>query len=139
MTYARKFEDFSSQIFQHGSNIDGSLGTNAHLVLGVLLQETLDTTARKLRRVKVSTAHQTGRKPQRARIGYRSCIPVVRATNQGLETPSESACGARAREGCTEQRVHIKPKECRRRGALFLGTSEIACNRHDKATRLCCW
>jgi len=43
-----ELENFSSQIFEDCSNIDGSLGSNAHLVLGVVLQETLDTTAGEL-------------------------------------------------------------------------------------------
>lgn len=48
-TYASKLEDFGSQILEHGGNVDGSLGTDAHLVLGVVLEETLDTTAGELR------------------------------------------------------------------------------------------
>lgn len=48
MTYACELEDFSSQVLENGGDIDGSLGTNAHLVLGVLLEETLDTTAGEL-------------------------------------------------------------------------------------------
>lgn len=48
-TYACKLEDFSSEVLKNGGDIDGGLGTNAHLVLSVLLQETLDTTARELR------------------------------------------------------------------------------------------
>jgi len=47
-TYACKLKDFGSQILEDGGDIDSCLGTNAHLVLGVLLQETLDTTAREL-------------------------------------------------------------------------------------------
>ena len=138
MTYARKFEDFSSQVFQHGSNIDGSLGTNAHLVLRVLLQETLDTTARELQKVKVSMAHHTGRKLQKAKIMRRICNLVVRAANRRSKTPSEVACGAKAKEGCTGQRVHIEPKQCRRLGAMFLGTGKIACDRLCRAVRSRC-
>lgn len=48
ITYSCELENFSSQVFEHGCDIDGSLGTYAHLVLGVLLQETLDTSAREL-------------------------------------------------------------------------------------------
>ena len=47
-TYACKFENFSGQILEDSSDIDSSLGADAHLVLGVLLEETLDTTAREL-------------------------------------------------------------------------------------------
>jgi len=46
-----ELENFSSQIFEDCSNIDGSLGSNAHLVLGVVLQETLDTTAGELEKM----------------------------------------------------------------------------------------
>lgn len=48
ITYSCELENFSSQVFEYGCDIDGSLGTYAHLVLGVLLQETLDTSAREL-------------------------------------------------------------------------------------------
>jgi len=44
-----KLEDFSGQVFENGGNVDCSLGTNAHLILGVVLQETLDTTAGELK------------------------------------------------------------------------------------------
>lgn len=47
-TYACKLEHLSSKILQHGGDIDCCLGADAHLVLGVLLQETLDTTAGEL-------------------------------------------------------------------------------------------
>ena len=50
MTHSCELENFSSQVFENGCNIDSCLGTNAHLVLGVVLQETLDTTAGKLDR-----------------------------------------------------------------------------------------
>jgi hypothetical protein len=48
MTHACKLQDFGCQIFEHCCHIDGCLGAYAHLVLGVLLQETLDTAAREL-------------------------------------------------------------------------------------------
>jgi hypothetical protein len=48
MTHACKLQDFGCQVLKYGSNIDGSLGAHAHLVLSVLLQEALDTTAREL-------------------------------------------------------------------------------------------
>lgn len=48
MTHACQLEDFGSQVLENCCNIDGCLGANAHLVLGVLLQETLDTTAGEL-------------------------------------------------------------------------------------------
>jgi hypothetical protein len=49
MTHSCELEDFSGQVFEDGGNVDGSLGSNAHLILGVVLQETLDTTARELK------------------------------------------------------------------------------------------
>jgi hypothetical protein len=48
VTHSCKFEDFSGEIFEDGRNINSCLGSNSHLVLGVVLQETLDTTAGKL-------------------------------------------------------------------------------------------
>jgi len=51
-----KLKNFGSQVFEDSSNIDSSLGSNSHLVLGVVLQETLDTTAGKL---KTSLARMT--------------------------------------------------------------------------------
>lgn len=45
MTHSCEFEDFGSQVLEHGSDIDGCLGADAHFVLGVGLEETLDTTA----------------------------------------------------------------------------------------------
>jgi hypothetical protein len=48
MTHSCELENFSSQVFENGGNVDGSLGSHAHFVLGVVLQETLDTTAGEL-------------------------------------------------------------------------------------------
>ena len=55
MTHSCEFENFGGQILENGGNVDGSLGSNAHLILGVVLQETLDTTAGELE-MKVSWA-----------------------------------------------------------------------------------
>lgn len=65
---ACKFKYFCCKVFEYRCNIDGSwrmlteklggvlrrctFGTNAHLVLGSVLQETLDTTTGKLSRQK---------------------------------------------------------------------------------------
>jgi hypothetical protein len=49
MTHSCELEDFSGQVFEDGGNVDSSFGSNAHLILGVVLQETLDTTARELK------------------------------------------------------------------------------------------
>ena len=46
--YASEFEDFSGQVLQHSGNVHGSLCANTHLVLGVVLEETLDTAAGEL-------------------------------------------------------------------------------------------
>ena len=60
-----EFEDFRSQVFEHSGDVDGScrqsefkfcgdmegshtFGTNSHLVLSVVLEETLDSPAREL-------------------------------------------------------------------------------------------
>ena len=48
MTHSCEFENFSGQVFENCCDIDRCLGSNAHLVLGVVLQEALDTAARKL-------------------------------------------------------------------------------------------
>lgn len=56
MTHSCQLQDLSGQVFEHGCDIDGGLGAHAHLVLGVLLQEALDTTARKLWMVRDGSA-----------------------------------------------------------------------------------
>ncbi len=77
-TYACKFENFSGQILEDRSDIDSSLGADAHLVLGVLLEETLDTTARELLGEKVSAQNHLGepdnsrKKPESTARGW--CI-----------------------------------------------------------------
>jgi len=48
MTHSCELENFSSQVFENSGNVDGSLGSHAHFVLGVVFQETLDTTAGEL-------------------------------------------------------------------------------------------
>jgi hypothetical protein len=50
MTHSCELENFRREIFEDSSNVDGCLRSNAHLVLGVVLQETLDTTAGELER-----------------------------------------------------------------------------------------
>lgn len=49
---ACQFENFGGQVFQHCCDVDGSFGADAHLVLSLRLEETLDTTAGKLVREK---------------------------------------------------------------------------------------
>jgi len=44
-----KLQNFSGKVFKNGCDIDGGLGSNTHLVLGVVLQETLNTTAGELK------------------------------------------------------------------------------------------
>lgn len=56
MTHSCELENFSSQVLEDSGNVDGSLGSNAHFVLGVVLQETLDTTAGELEERHVSIA-----------------------------------------------------------------------------------
>lgn len=50
ITYTRKLEDFSGKILQHCRHVDCCFSANAHLVLRVLLEESLDTTAWELRK-----------------------------------------------------------------------------------------
>ena len=47
-SHSCELEDFRREIFEDSGNVDGCLRSNAHLVLGVVLQETLDTTAGEL-------------------------------------------------------------------------------------------
>lgn len=47
---ACQFENFGGKILQNSSDIDSSFGSDAHLVLCIVLQETLDATARELDR-----------------------------------------------------------------------------------------
>lgn len=49
-TYACQLEDFGCEVLKDGGHIHGSLGADAHLLLSVLLEETLDTTAGELGR-----------------------------------------------------------------------------------------
>jgi hypothetical protein len=47
-THSSQLENLSSEILKNSGDVDSGFGTNAHLVLGVVLQETLDTTAGEL-------------------------------------------------------------------------------------------
>ena len=47
-TYPGKFKHLSGEILQYGGHIHSCLGAYAHLVLRVLLEETLDAAAREL-------------------------------------------------------------------------------------------
>jgi hypothetical protein len=37
VTHSCKLEDFSGEVFEDSGNVNCSLGTNAHLILGVVL------------------------------------------------------------------------------------------------------
>jgi hypothetical protein len=50
VTYSCQLEDFGCEVLENGGHVDGGLGADAHLVLGVVLEETLDTTAGELER-----------------------------------------------------------------------------------------
>jgi hypothetical protein len=50
VTHSCELKNFGGEVFEDCSNVDSSLGSHAHLVLGVVLQETLDTTTRELQR-----------------------------------------------------------------------------------------
>jgi len=54
---ACQLENLSCQILQDGGNVDSSLGANAHFALGVLLEETLDTTTGELQTSALGMAH----------------------------------------------------------------------------------
>ena len=45
LTHSGELEDFGGEILKDGGHIDGSLGSDTHLVLGVVLKEALDTSA----------------------------------------------------------------------------------------------
>jgi hypothetical protein len=73
-THACELEDLSGQVLENGGDIDGSLGTNAHLVLGVLLEETLDTTAGELFRHVSDLVVWRGTKQQQRPLSSRLCL-----------------------------------------------------------------
>ena len=43
-THSCELEDFGGEVLKDSGNVDGSLGSNAHLVLGVVLEEALNAT-----------------------------------------------------------------------------------------------
>lgn len=45
MTHSGELENFGGEVFKDGSHVDGGLGSDTHLVLGVVLEEALDTSA----------------------------------------------------------------------------------------------
>jgi hypothetical protein len=47
-THSCQLENFSGEVFEDSCDVYGGLSSNTHLVLGVVLQETLDTTAGEL-------------------------------------------------------------------------------------------
>lgn len=53
-TYTCQLEHFSSQVLEDCSDVNSSFGADAHLVLSVGLEETLDTAARELETKNVS-------------------------------------------------------------------------------------
>lgn len=50
VTYSCQLEDFGCEVLENSGHVDGGLGADAHLVLGVVLEETLDATAGELER-----------------------------------------------------------------------------------------
>ena len=74
MTHSCKFKNFCSEVFENGCNVYGCLGSNAHFVLGVVLQESLDTTAGELEKRVVSDC---------------SILNVVRRMKHGTEELSK--------------------------------------------------
>lgn len=81
-TYPRKFEDFGSEILEHRGNVNSRLGADAHLVLCVLLQETLDTAARKLERERSVAA--TTKEPEFS-CGEKEGVSIVLSISARVE------------------------------------------------------
>lgn len=75
-THACKLKNLGSKILEYCSDVDGGLGADAHLVLCVLLQETLDTTARELE-CNASAWEATNEGRKRARVDSRLRPNVV--------------------------------------------------------------
>ena len=48
-TYPRELKNLGGKVLQHGSDVDSCLRADAHLILGVLLEEALHTAARELK------------------------------------------------------------------------------------------
>lgn len=47
-TYACQFENFGGEILENSGDVNSSFSSDSHLILAVLLEEALDTTAREL-------------------------------------------------------------------------------------------
>lgn len=90
MTHACQLEDFGSQILENGGDIDGCLGANTHFVLGVRLEETLDTTTWELKRWARWSVTANGRKV-RIKVAWQAgSIPSTRPgrISKGVSNPS---------------------------------------------------
>lgn len=85
MTHSCQLENFCGQVFKDSGNVDCRLGPYAHLVLGVVLEETLDTTTGELEKRLVYAAdhfadQECARKSQRqdleifASFEYSTCM-----------------------------------------------------------------
>lgn len=48
VAYSCQLENFGCKVLENCGHVDGGLGANAHLVLSVVLEETLDTTTGEL-------------------------------------------------------------------------------------------
>ena len=59
MTHSCELEDFSSQVFENSCDIDCCLGSDAHFILRVVLQKTLDTAAGELHKMIVSRCNSS--------------------------------------------------------------------------------
>jgi hypothetical protein len=67
-THSCEFKNFSGQVFENSSYINSCLGSDAHLILGIVLQEPLDTSTRKLGDTVVSKP-----KPSKTRKNLSGC------------------------------------------------------------------
>lgn len=45
LTHSGELEYFGGEVLKDGGHVDGSLGSNTHLVLSIVLKEALDTSA----------------------------------------------------------------------------------------------
>lgn len=75
VAYSCQLEDFGCEVLENGGHVDGGLGADAHLVLGVVLEETLDATAGELENVSAWRSARCANKFD----GWRGCdVDLIR-------------------------------------------------------------
>ena len=107
MTHSCELENFSSQVLEDSCNVDCSFCADAHLVLGVVLQETLDTTAGKLDELLVSMVkirqstripkHKKGDPKSRFSADEKICLAYACLELVDIWGASEHICSTRFR------------------------------------------